>query len=222
MMNTKAIAVLVVGIVVVVSVAVVVFGTNVFTDPWWETETVFGVWQDELVIEYADGTTDTLRLIQEKIGKPLEYYHSGKEVTSCYLLLKAEITETGDSGYDSADLICNNFGYQRTAWTATGTKVYTGPDAYTGKEYRVPIGNTQTIISKENSGCTFATMLANQPDGAYLINWDVKGSVEYRGYPGGGDWETATNPPDRALAVVKDTTSTGQIVVTLTSEAGTE
>jgi len=124
-MNAKGVAVLVVGILIVVAVAVVVFGTNVFTDPWWETKTAFGVWQDELVIEYADGTTDTLKLIQEKIGKPLEYYHSGKEVTSCYILLKAEVSGTG---YEGAELICNKFGYQRTAWTATGTKVHTGPD----------------------------------------------------------------------------------------------
>ena len=213
-MKVKLIAILVVFLLVMLAI----FSWSFFNKSYWETESVFGTWQDEVMVEYADGTTKSLKLIESPLQ--LNYYiGSGEEVTRAWIELSAKVT---GSGYDGATIDCQSFGYQRKVWKEPNhVLVHTGPIVTTGKDYTISVGNTKKIYDGSTSFNYFDTLIGDEPDGSYIVTWTVNGAVRYKPYPGyTGDWITCTNPPDRTLALVKYTAPSGQIVVTLSSSAG--
>lgn len=213
-MKVKLIAILVVFLLVMLAI----FSWSFFNKSYWETESVFGTWQDEVMVEYADGTTKSLKLIESPLQ--LNYYiGSGEEVTRAWIELSAKVT---GSGYDGATIDCQSFGYQRKVWKEPNhVLVHTGPIVTTGKDYTISVGNTKKIYDGSTSFNYFDTLIGDEPDGSYLVTWSVTGNIKYKPYPDDGSgWVTCTNPPDRTLALVKYTAPSGQIVVTLSSSAG--
>jgi len=185
---------------------------------YWETEMEFGTWQDELIVEYADGTTKSLKIIEDQMK--LQYYTGdSEEITKAWIELSAKVEGTGYSG---AVIDCQGFGYQRRVWKEPNhVLVHTGPIVTTGKELTIPLGGTKKIYDGSNSFNYFDTLIGDQPDGPYIVTWNVVGDVRYKPDPDDGTgWVTCTNPPNRTLAIVKHTQPTGQILVTLFSDAG--
>ena len=211
---------IIIGAIIVIVVLVIAGASGIFNSPYWETKSEFGTYQDELIIEYADGTTKSMKLInEESFGLASKYWYGSKEVTGAYIVLSATVS---GSGYSGANIRCNNFGYTLTYTNQHGNKVY---EAYTNtndKEYLVMLDEGKIdLYTQSNTNRKFSWNLEDKGDGLYYIRWKANmGSVEYKPYPSSEDWQTATPPPDRTINIVKTTTPTGKIVVTLSSSGG--
>jgi len=211
-----------IAVIVAVAVVVVVFGTGAFATPYWEDETGFGVWQTEIVIEFADGTTESLKIIEETWDSFTVRYFN-KEIT--YIGIKIRAVAEG-SGYDGAELrYTNSFGVLK--------KIMKGGVTLYSSTSTLPDGNTKQIafnggVAILQSGINIEERTdANPtlyPTGPYLVCFEPQGTVQYRGYPDIGidnPWKTASLPPDRSVFVNVDQPITGQVVVTLSSEIET-
>jgi len=219
----KKIFIIIIATVVVAMLAIISFGTDVFTTPYWETETEFGMWQDELIIEFADGSSQSFKIIEEGRDKPFTVFYGDEEITSMSLKLSAKAT---GEGYEGAEIKTTNFGYDGTIMKQSPPPVelkHTWSSHRNDGTTTVSLDSTKTLV---NTGINLDAEINNNPSeypqGIYSIRFDPKGTVQYRGYPDGGSWETATLPPYRVATVaVIPSGGGGQIVVTLYSEIRT-
>jgi len=207
--GTIAVGAIIVAIIIIAAIFVVYSGGT----PYWETETVFGVWQDELVIEFEDGSMESLKIIQEDITKPFTVYYEDKVILGVSLKLSA--TASGE-GYDGAELQTTGFGYDgyvkkdgaiKHSWVIQSTKTH-----------NIPIDTTKLLVQ---SGIQMTTINNNPnkyPSGIYTIEFYPRGTVQYRGYPNSEDWVTAILPPDRSIIIDVDNTPPASIVITLSSD----
>jgi len=218
--NLKAGTIPIMAILIVV--ILIIAGAVIFINPeitgsksYWETEAKFGTWQDEILIEFDDGSTQAFKIIDENKNKPLTVAYDGKAVKTISLKLRASVS---GSGYDGAEININNVGYTVSLHSAIpGGFTKTWGDTYKNTHtYKVPIGNTQqlqyrTISASELEG-------SGAPNGAYLLTFKPQGTVTYKGYPDGGDLENIDLPASRTVPIAIAKTSTGSITVTLSSD----
>lgn len=222
-MNIKAIALLIVGIVVVVAVAVVVFGTDIFAEPYWETETGFGVWQTGITIGYTDGTTQELKLIQDNEGswKPLGVKYQGEEIDWMSYYIKGKVTDLG--GYDSIKVDAGGLGNQWYLLLYPGGQ---GPPQTIDSGSCAGYGVKTLYLNTEYTilNCQLSMDVINfGDDDEYVFSFSPEGNVPYWGCPGGeNDKKYAALPPGRTITVDYESGGPGgQIVITLSSEIET-
>jgi len=212
--NVKAraipiIAILIVGILVVAGLYVYLNPELVGAEEYWETPTGFGIWEDEITIVYTDGTTQSFKMIQD--GNPLTVTHEGKAVSSILMRLRAKVT---GSEYTGAEIKLDTVGYVAAIQGGGQAKGY--PFSAQSVTFKVPIGSTQQLKYREISASWIEGTLI--PDGSATVEFIPSGTVQYRGYPDGGDWQTATLPPKRSVPITISRTPTGSITVTLSSD----
>lgn len=219
-MKAKIMAVGVAAVVVAAVVLVFVYGIG--ASPYWETDSEFGAWQDELIIEFADGTTESLKLIQTGEGKPFTVTYFGSEITGVKIRLSASVA---GEGYASADLRTTGFGYDGSIRPMGDVTAIHQWSSVSTENYNIAVGDT-LILSE--TGIDLDVEINDQPwkypTDTYVVSFGPKGTVEFRGSPD-GDWQTASLPPDRFIAINVDSepgAPPGQIMVTLSSEITTE
>ena len=84
-------------IILVIAVVFIVMNPEVTGEsPYWETESNFGMWGEEIIIYYEDGTTDSLKILQDT--QPLKVTYGGKEITSVGYEITAKATGAGYTG----------------------------------------------------------------------------------------------------------------------------
>jgi len=212
-MKPKIIGIGIVAILVVVTL--VIAGGLIGGTEYWETPAGFGIWQDELIIEYEDGTEESLKVIQESMDNPLTVYYGGKAINGVQIKLTAKATGTG---YDGAEVKIAGFGYNSEIRQGSSVK-YTGGAGRTDTTFNIGMGATSKM---HQSGINLQATVDNDPstfpDGTYIVTFTPKGTVQYRGYPDGGDWKTASLPPARSISINVERTPTGSILVTLYSD----
>jgi len=222
-MNKIIGSIVIVGIVVVVAIAGA-FLAGAFEPPYYVKDTDFGVWHDEVTIEYTDGTEVSFKLIEAQY--PFAVTHEGKEISNINMKLSAVVTGTG---YDGAELKFDvdtdgyKFGYATQVFypdlrSLTLRHITKEP----GTIVQVPIDTTKIIAeSNVRVGPDIEDRESDFPDGQYKVKFDMRGKCFYRGYPAGGDWVSVSLPIDRYVTIdISRGPVTGTIVVTLIS--GTE
>ena len=232
--NKAGVPIIAVFIVAIIIVAVVGFiAMTGGSTSYWETENEFGNWQDELIINFKDGSSQTLKLIREGVNMPFAVYYEGREIQSIGMKLSAKAEGTG---YEGAELkVSNSFGYFVYLYDSNGVSKFDPPvTLYTSdKTLTIPLGNTVDVVG----GAWEIGRALNQnpslyPDGTYSLKYVPKGTAEYRGYPDGGSWITASLPPERSLSVTISSSggggnegngggNGGTITVTLSSDVYT-
>ena len=212
-MKTKLL--IIVAIIVIVMLGILAWGTNFGSSSYWETENEFGIWQDELIVEFSDGSTQSLKLINEGENKPLTVYYGGKAITKVNFKLSAKAT---GEGYDGAEIDTTGFGYDGKIYKGS-TEKDSWAYKITDMIYRCSLGSTKELLNSNYYMSNLDNNPSKFPDGDYTIKFIPKGTVKYRGYPSGGDWTSATLPPTRTLDITIQRGGGGQIVVTLYSEA---
>ena len=220
--NDKAVA----GISAIAVVSIVIiagFGIYYLANPssgksYWETENEFGTWQDELIITFEDGETQSLKIIQNQIVGDVLW--QGKPITNVAIRCNAVVS---GSGFTGAQIKTTEFGYYTTIRDmSTQRFIYEDNNIMADTSFVVNIGENYNIFS---SGVDVITNIENNPEATdltgYRIGFDPRGTVWYRGYPDdGSQYVQATLPPSRVADVIlmKDST-TGSITVTLSSDA---
>jgi len=211
-MKSKIIGLAIAGIIIA-AIAMVVFGTET-TSPYWETKTSFGMWQDTVLIEFADGTTESLKIIQEGQDSPqLSVEYNNRDIERIGLEISASVTGVGYTGatlkYDE------NFGARRTIVNPSGGEVYSGlsliPD---GTTQNIPLGTTApilttwiTVSNEKGTG-----LLDNELSGMYTAIFTPQGRAQYKGYPDGDSYQTVALMPQRSVFLVVTNTPANTIV----------
>jgi len=199
-MNPKLMSVGIVGIIIIAA-AVVVFGTDV-TSPYWETETVFGAWGEEIIIEYEDGSTESLKLLQMK-SEPLKLLYGGKSVNT----INYRLTAMADGeGYDEACIKVTNLVFELKIYKGTTTK-WTNVITRGTSTHGIPIdGQFHSLSAK--AGDNFADLFKtkNWADGTYTIKFTPGSSGDpiYWGEPGQSESDpegTCSLPSGKTITV---------------------
>ena len=214
-MNTKIISVVIAGIIIVAAIATIAFWTDIFEDPYWETETDFGIWGEEIIITYEDGSEKSLKIINDMLFTTVDY--GGKSISGVTYRLSAKATGVG---YSSAGIDLSGYSIKVEFRKGTTVKTYRyfsgSPTEQTisidGTFHK--IGGTHSISIKHSSLFGNADLF---PTGSYILDFIPKGTVKYRGKPG-GSWKTASLPAGKTMSVDVTQDPTAQIVVTLSSE----
>lgn len=206
--------IIVAAILIVAVVTILLFSTG--GSEYWETKTAFGEWRDEVTIEFADGTTESFKLIEE--SQELKVTHQGEEITNINIKLSAVVS---GSGYDGAELKFDTadgykFGYATQVFKGTSlqdTIRYATKEP--GSTLQIPLDTTQVLLEQN---VNMANAIEGQyPDGTYKVKFDMRGACSYRGYPDGGSYVDVALPPDRYITIEISSTQTGSILVVLKS-----
>jgi len=215
-MNIKIMSVIIAGIIIVAAIAVIAFGTTAFDSPYWETETQFGSWHDEIIITFDDGTTESFKIITDGLSKPFTVYYGTKKVTNVDAVLYAEVKETGgDSGYDGAEVTVTDFAYNIYLKKSGVTKWSDEPNGV-DRSYTIAMGDTKSFVGFNVYASTFDNK-NTYPAGTYTLHFNPVGTAAYKPYPG-GTWTDVQLPPDRSITITISYPATGQIVVTLSTD----
>jgi len=163
---------------------------------YWETKNEFGTWKEEILIEYEDGSQQSLKLLQDNVNNPFaSVKYNGQDVTNVYYNVYANAQ---GSGYDSIEIE----GY-RTQW-----KYYMGSTLKYGPMQKshgtISFGFGSNVKLSEGKAQAYND-LKNRDPGTYTLKFvllsEYGSNARYRGIPG-GSWEYVSLPPDRNVNLV--------------------
>ena len=220
--NKKAdaipLAVVIVAIIIFAGMAYVFTGSG--STEYWETETDFGMWQDEFYVVFEDGSEESLKIIEENIDKPFTVSYGGRIITEMGVRITAVIS---GSGYSGAELKFEGFGVRRDIRTTGGVVKKTYDSIRSDGTIQISLGRSQQILFTEfDLDSTINAHSEIYPNGIYSVRFTPLGTVRYRGYPDGGSFVTASLPPVRVASIMVAHIPTGSITVTLHSEIVTD
>jgi len=211
--RVKPLAIIVV-ITIIIAIGVFIYLNPEITGskPYWETKTEFGTWQDEITVEFKDGSTKSFKIIENL----LTVYHAGEPITKITISLSAKIEGIG---YTGAELDCEDFGYSYIVKNyRTDETVYSSTGTTTNNNFQIPLGETRLLTQTDIYASFFDDQPDLFPDAIYSIQFTVEGMVRYRGYPNGEEWKTAPLVPDRVIGIdlQRDTSSDGSLSTIIT------
>jgi len=183
-------------------------------DTDWETDgNMTGSWGEEIIVKYEDGTTDSLKILEENQNNILAVKYNDKEIVSASYRIYATATGKGFTGCEIDSFTVNTMFYKFESGSKT---IFTGPFETTVSPDVFDLGIEKHIC---DIGCPVKVVLGSQTPGEYGISWAiVDDDIRYRGVPD-GSWQTVDCPPGRSLTV--DVISDNEIYLTLESSFGT-
>lgn len=177
------------GVIIAVVVIIAMLATSgFFTSPYFEEKTQFGTFGQDIRVNYDDGTSDSLSILENKPLSVVTY--NGRSITSFDYTLKVK---------------ANGTGYTDATVTLTNYKVVATISQGSTKEcdYRYPLTSGANTIPFDNSfhaiGGTANFPVVNKMEslglnsGIYTITFTATGTVTYNGNPGGAS-STASMP----------------------------
>jgi len=174
------------------------------------------MWEEEFYVTFDDGTEKSLKLIDEQKNMPFTVNYQGSVITSMGMRIRA--TPTG-TGYDGAQLKFTSFGLQDKIKTAGGQTVTSYNSIRPDETINLVMDYPNSIISSTfNLDNIINGHPETYPNGIYYVSFTPTGTVQYRGYPDGGSWQTATLPTSRSASIYVTHTPPATITVTLSSE----
>lgn len=212
------IGIVVIVMLVVVSVFVVTGNNDGVWDTPWETDdddgSMAGIWGEEIIIEYEDGSTQSLKMLEENLFSinPFSVKYDGKKITSARYNVYATATGEEFTGCEIEEFTVNT-----RYFTGTGLDIipFKGPFESYIRPGVISLGSQIQII---NIGTNVNATLSGETPGIYSVGWAiVNENIRYRGVPD-GEWQTVERPPGRAISV---SVETGSIYLELESGFGT-
>ena len=193
----KKIAIGIVAILVIVMLVlatiVVMAGDGIWPTPWDpdpdpdpDPNEVSGSWGQEVLVEYADGTNESLKIASDSV---LSIWSSDKEIRGIHYVLNAKAEGSGYSSilYDIAEF---TFMYEATDGINTNTKMVPC-DGYTLSSRPVD-GEWHQLIHHYTSADDIIP--DTFPSGDYTVTISSSGALKYSA--DGESQVTVTNLPD--------------------------
>lgn len=206
-MNTKAIGLGIV-IVAVAVIALILFAANAFADPYWEsdgfeekTETgeLIGTWGQEIYLEYADGTMQSLKLLCE--NREQSVWHQGNEIIGVYYKLNGKASAVG---YTSCTVRLRGMDVRVEARQGSVVKHGVTKDLWAEwqDDVNLPLDDVWHQLGQTHFSALVndpAGIVYNLPPGTYTIYFIAQGSLQYNA--DGGEWQPATLPATISFVV---------------------
>ena len=169
---------------------------------WWEEDTNLGQWGVEILIHYADGTTESLKTMQEYKIFTQAITKGGIPIVSFEYKIKAKATGDYTNVYITSQYSKIGINYaQLHAWAllASGGSWVYERHWDTDIDVTVPVdGQWHDIYSRVVPATDFGAL----PNGDYVLHFNIDGQIKYK-----PDTETAyataTNPSERFVAFSK-------------------
>jgi len=196
-MKTKLLG-LGIAVIVVVAAIALVFPREE-ASPYWETETQFGSWGEEILIEYEDGTVQSLKVLQNIPAQKLTY--EGDRVNTIWYVFKAKATGTG---YTAAVIKFTSLSVAMKV-TKGGTQHWSGSDSFGTFDRSISLDDQwHTVNVKAGESWADIFDAKNLPAGTYTISFTPSGSAKYWGDPGQteSDATSITLPAGKTITVV--------------------
>jgi len=157
---------------------------------YWETKNEFGTWEEEILIEFEDGSTESLKILQDRQSTPLTWTkYNGQTFVEATYIMKARATGEGYGGVevDATDLEITGDIEGAIAGQGSnfGTKNGELGERFTVAEVSLPIWAMAVGMQLE--------------DGTYQASFDIDGSMRYRGVDPTGNWNSVSLPDDRSF-----------------------
>ena len=208
-------------LIVIILIAIIAVGALYFMngtgssdyweDPIDENDPSTGTFGQEIILEYADGTLQSVKPMVDG----LTIWHDEKEVTAMEYNLKAQA-----SGDSSTSITIDSSGYTVSCCTYTplNPSICKNTHYFYGTTFpdTIKADGTWNNIESFYSGINefFPSSLA---DGIWYVYFKPEGSLKYK--VGSGSWESANLPKGLHLGFVKQTDSGGQIVINFDVDA---
>lgn len=194
----KGIGIIIAGVIVVVLLIVVV---SVFSGtPYVEKETAYGKIKTQVILEFADGSTDTLMFNPMLFGG-LTVKYGGQEITGFYYYLTGYATGTGYEGVliykqdYTVDMVAKTSdGIIKDTWelvpSADNDEYWNWNVAagYNPGEIWIPTDGTEYSILKVYVDID-DPMPTSLSSGSYKLSLNPVGQLPYRGYSDDGIWD---------------------------------
>jgi len=197
-MKAKIIGVGIVAIIIVAALAVFFYWED--ESPYYETETQFGGWGEEIIITYTDGTTDSLKLLEA--SAPLgELTYGGKGVNTICYRFKAKATGVG---YTKANIKFTNLAVSMKV-KKSGTPYWSGADSLGTSTHGIAVDDQWHSFTEQACENWWDIFKAGSfPSGTYTITFTPAGGAKYWGTPGQTESDaTSVNlPAGKTITVV--------------------
>ena len=188
------------GIIVIIAIVVLALGilfflqtpSEMWEEPGWDDpgsesgSSSAGDWGTEVEVGYADGSTESLRVVS---NSPFKIVHEDKEVD--YFKFKVFAKATGE-GYDNCEIDMTAF-YVSSA--VTGTEVVWSSDGSSGETVTMPLNGVWLNVYEITVN---AVDLESLEPTAYTLGFETKGSLQVRGVPN-GEWADVGIPTGRSF-----------------------
>ena len=211
-MNIKylSIAVIVIAAVAVTSLFIAYTVDSEWLTPWPD-EVVDGMWAEEIIITYADGTEQSLKplMFNRPWPLPASVTYEGQEIIDVDYFLYAQATGTE---YTTCYIDGSDFCITTDVSIGT-TAVLVNVDCEHGS---FPIALNEPKTPVYFSLNDIDSILDGEPSGEYTITFNPGGTIRYRGENGAAsEWFTATLPSS-CTVVVDNSAGTVQLDLTAT------
>jgi hypothetical protein len=217
-MKTKKILIAMSVLIVIFVTLLILWWAGFFENPYWETDTDLGTFQEEILVTYTDGTTKSLKLLEHYHTSPLSIIvtpDDEKEVMGVQYNLYAIATGSGFDSWDYKDWILKitlaDIDNQEVIWAVDYSQTGTYETSYPSNGYDISYQLVYTVTDLD-------VALGDEPLGNYIIRWEPQGVFEYRGNPD-GEWDSISLPAGRQIAL--SVQSGGTLSINFSDDCGT-
>jgi len=214
-MNRKSIygIIAIVIVLTLVLVAYVGIGADGTWDTPWSPGKVAGIWEEEIILTYTDGTTQSLKILEDNFDNPFAVVqYNGKTLSSAKYSLFATATATGYTGCE-IQAFSLTYKYYQGHDLLTSPTPMSGIGGSTNSPIRtISLGTKTELVSVS---CAIQTDLGNKAVGPYTFKCEISPvTIGYKGVPDDGSGiQTVASPSAKTIKLT--VVNTNQILLNL-------
>ena len=186
MNKLEMLAIIIVVLVIAAGIVIYLYPELTGSEPYWETPNEFGSWGQELILEYEDGTSQSVKPLVE--NELLSVYHSGKKVTGYQYKIKGKASGVG---WDTVEVDFSEFVVTVNSKDASDDIWNFYPHSFTSVT-SFSVDDQWYSLCSISGGIT-NVFLDEMRSGIYTLNFVPSGSIRYKANPD-GDWEIGNLP----------------------------
>jgi len=167
---------IIIGIIAIVIVTAVVIGSSLIGSGYWENDwgddETAGVWGVEILLHYADGSTESIKELDENLIAGITY--GGEPVAGIEWTLSAKAS---GSEYTDVDIDLSGF-YLMVEWQSNPPEMFNYPGG--SSIVNIPVDDVFHEIMSVYLDTT--ELFYEYPDGNYGLTFSCEGTLLYQGH----------------------------------------